>query len=78
MFGGHLLVAIIIYILDVRRVTAAMNAPGWDGAPDMDIIFFFGFIVRVLLINSVLLAITYWAFRVRKRSQTLSHEPTVA
>lgn len=72
MFGGHFAVAVIIYILDVRWVTAAMNAPGWDGAPDIDFIFFLGFIVRVLLINSVLLPITYWAFRVRKRSRAIS------
>ena len=71
VFIGHIAIAVIIYILDVRWVTAAMRAPDWDGTPDLDMIFFFGFIIRVLLINSVLLAITYWAFRIRRRYRTI-------
>jgi len=78
MFAGHFVVALIICILDIRWVTAEMRAPGWDGAPDMDIVFHFGVIVRVLLINSVLLAVTFLALRLRKRDRTITNEPNVA
>jgi hypothetical protein len=78
MFAGHFVVALIVCILDIRWVTAAMRAPGWDGAPDMDIVFHFGVIVRVLLINSILLAVTFLALRLRKRDRTITNEPNVA
>ena len=65
MFAGDFVIALIIFILDARWVTAAMNAPDWDGTPDMDIIFFFGLLIRVLLINSMLLAVTFLGLRRR-------------
>lgn len=75
MFGGHFIVAIIILVLDVRWVTAAMRAPEWDGTPDIDIIFYFGVISRILLINTTLLLVTVWALRVRKQARVISNEP---
>src|SRR6478735_1861066 len=66
MFAGHFIVAGIITALDIRWVTMAMSQPGWDGAPDMDIIFWFGVVGRILLINAVLLAVTIPALRIRK------------
>ncbi|MCY3021179.1 MAG: hypothetical protein NTW87_19365 [Planctomycetota bacterium] len=55
---GHLVVAAIIVFLDIRWIRAEMGSPGWDGTPDMDIVFHFGVLARILLINSVLLPIT--------------------
>ena len=78
MFAGHFIVALIICIFDIRWITEAMNAPGWDGTPDMDIVFHFGVIVRVLLTNSILLAVTFLVLRLRKRDRTITNEPNVA
>jgi hypothetical protein len=78
MFAGHFVVALIVCFLDMSWVTATMRAPGWDGVPDKDIIFHFGVIVRVLLINSILLAVTFLALRIRRRSQTVTNESHVA
>ena len=55
---GWILVAAIICILDVAWVTEATNAPDWDGTPDMDMIFMFGVLARIVLINGILLPIT--------------------
>lgn len=77
MFVGHFVVALIVCLLDIRLVATAMRAPDWDGTPDMDIVFYFGVIVRVLLINALLLAVSYLALRIRKRSRTTSNEPNV-
>jgi|688.fasta_scaffold594914_2 hypothetical protein len=75
---GCFLVAVILYVLDVRWVTAAMNAPGWDGAPDMDMIFVFGVLSRVVLINGVLLPVTALGLWLRHLSRTIRNEPNVA
>jgi hypothetical protein len=77
MFVGHFVIALIVGFLDVCWVTSAMQAPSWDGAPDMDIVFYFGIIVRVLLINSTLLAVSYSALRIRKRSRAIPNELNV-
>ena len=75
---GCFVVAVILYVLDVRWVTAAMNAPGWDGAPDMDMIFMFGVLARVILINAVLLPVTAVGLWLRHRSRRCHNEPQVA
>ncbi|MCE9603746.1 MAG: hypothetical protein K8U03_02460 [Planctomycetia bacterium] len=53
--GGHVLVACAVVALDVAWIQSEMHNPNWDGAPDADLVFFFGVIVRVVLINTVLL-----------------------
>lgn len=58
IISGQIVVGVIVAILDVRLVRSAMNQPGWNGVPDMDIVFSFGVMIRVLLINFLLLPIT--------------------
>jgi hypothetical protein len=53
--------AFAVLFFDVRWIQAEMNAPGWDGVPDMDIIFQFGVLLRVVLINVVLLPVALFA-----------------
>jgi hypothetical protein len=67
--AGCFIVAVILYVLDVRWVSARMSAPGWDGAPDMDMIFMAGVFVRVVLINAVLLPVTAFGLWLRHRSR---------
>lgn len=55
---GQLAVAVIVYWQDVNWVQTEMRKPNWDGAPDMDIIFMFGVLIRVVLINTTLLPLT--------------------
>ena len=67
MIIGHFLVAIIIAEHDIRWIQDAIKAPGWDGAPDMDLIFWFGLAVRIVLVNALLLPITFISYRYRVR-----------
>lgn len=55
---GHVLVAFTVLWLDMRWIQAEMDAPGWDGVPDMDIVFQIAVLLRVILINTVLLPIS--------------------
>jgi len=69
MFAGHVVIAGIITALDVHWVTLAMRQPDWNGLPDLDLIFIFGVVGRILLINAVLLAISIPALRLRRRAR---------
>ncbi len=71
---GHLVVAAIIVFLDIRWIQGEMNKPGWDGTPDMDIIFEFGVLMRILLINTVLLPVTAIGIWLRRRKCASSSE----
>jgi hypothetical protein len=73
MFAGHVVIAGIITVLDVRWVTAAMRQPDWNGLPDMDMIFLFGVVGRILLVNAVLLAVTVPALRLRRQARAPRH-----
>jgi hypothetical protein len=55
--AAHVAVAFMILWLDVRWIRAEMDAPGWDGVPDIDIVFQIGILLRVVLINTVLMPI---------------------
>ncbi|MGV3756600.1 MAG: hypothetical protein ACO1QS_14555 [Verrucomicrobiota bacterium] len=78
MFGGHFAVAILVFLLDIRWITTAMKAPGWNGSPDLDIVFMAGLILRILLINTVLMVVTIPALRQWRRNQLAKDETQVA
>lgn len=69
MFAGHFLVAALVIALDIAWVRQAMAAPGWNGTPDMDVIFTMGCVFRIVMINTLLLIVTWWGLRARRRSQ---------
>jgi hypothetical protein len=69
VFAGNVVIAGIIAVLDVHWVQAAMRQPDWNGLPDLDLIFFFGLVGRVVLINAVLLVITIPALRLRREAR---------
>lgn len=52
---GHIPVAVAVLYFDLQWIQAEMHAPDWDGTPDQDIVFMFGVVLRVILINTVLL-----------------------
>jgi hypothetical protein len=54
---GHFAVACTVLWLDFQWIQSEMNAPGWNGTPDMDIISHIGVFLRAVLINAVLLPI---------------------
>jgi hypothetical protein len=70
MFVAHCVVAVIIAQHDIRWIEAAMKAPGWDGAPDMDGIFWVGVAIRIVLVNSLLLPVAFISYRYRSRDDT--------
>ena len=69
MLAGHFVIAALITFLDVTWVQIAMNADGWDGAPDMDLVFMFGLLIRIVLTNTLLLPVIFVALRIRSASR---------
>src|SRR5204862_4786083 len=55
---GHILVAIIVVLLDLRWIQSEMHKPDWNGQPDQDIVFMIGAVLRILLINTALLPLS--------------------
>lgn len=64
----------VVGFLDIQWIQQEMNKPDWDGTPDMDIIFYFGVIVRIVIIGLVLLFVGGLALflRARWRKNSLS------
>ncbi len=52
---AHFLATVIIIITDVTWVQYQMSKPGWDGAPDMDFVFYVGVLMRLFLVNVLIL-----------------------
>jgi hypothetical protein len=75
---GHLVVAIVVVLLDIRWIRAEMNTPGWNGIPDMDVIFYFGMLMRILLINTILLLVTGTGICCRRCKRASNHDIQVA
>ena len=67
IFLGHLVIAAIVVVLDIRWIQAEMHAPGWNGQPDQDIMFALGAFLRIVLINTVLLPVSLFAILLTKR-----------
>lgn len=65
MFISHCVVAVLVAQHDIAWIETAMKAPGWDGAPDMDLIFWIGVGVRIVLVNCLLLPIALISYRYR-------------
>ena len=49
-----LFVAIAYVILDLRWIRSEMDAPGWDGMPDQDAIFYLGVGLRLVIMALIL------------------------
>ena len=58
---------------DCRR--SCSDTGGWDGVPDMDIIFQFGVLLRVVLINTVLLPLALFARWMSRRRIKTAMQP---
>ena len=62
------IVTAILYVIDVRWIQAEMSKPGWDGTPDMDIVFAVGVMIRVVIFNAALLPVMCLGFWARRQS----------
>lgn len=54
---AHLVVFLSIAVSDIYLMSEFMEKPEWDGTPDMDILFFLGIVIRVIIVNICLLPI---------------------
>ncbi|WP_037253119.1 MULTISPECIES: hypothetical protein [Rhodopirellula] len=54
---GHIAIALLVIWLDAQWVQSEIAKPDWDGAPDQDIVFIIGVLIRVVLINAMLLPV---------------------
>jgi hypothetical protein len=68
MILGHIIIAMVVFSLDVDWVQAEMHRPGWDGLPDMDGVFMIGAVFRIILINTALLPVSMLAMKLRRRA----------
>lgn len=78
--SGHLAVAVIIYQMHFAWIRHEMSRPGWDGEPDMDIIFAIGLSTQVGLVWMVLLPVTaigVWLKRRHARQRSHSDKPVL-
>lgn len=66
---GHIAVAVILFYQDFNYIQSEMRKPGYNGTPDLDIIFIFGLLIRIFLINLTLLPITALGVWLRRRKR---------
>lgn len=75
---SFLIVAIVIYCVDFNWVQSEMRKPGWDGTPDLDMIFMCGLLLRIALASIVLTPICVTGTVLRRRSEKRLQAQTVA
>ena len=75
---GYFAVAVTIYWLDATWVQAEMRKPGWDGTPDLDMIFMFGVLIRIFIVNMFLVPLTVLGVWLRRRQKRLRYGLRVA
>ena len=64
---GYTLILVSIPIIDITWVQSEMAKPDWDGQPDIDIIFYIGVIIRIILIMSCLTIVTYISALIKEK-----------
>lgn len=57
----------LVYALDIQWIRSEMAEPDWDGAPDMDIIFMIGMLLRIGLITTLLFIVYFVSRRIFKK-----------
>lgn len=65
---AHFVVAVMVVASDVAWVQAEINKPEWTGSPDQDLLFHWGCLFRVILVNSLLLPVGILGIVLRARS----------
>jgi len=75
---AFLLVAVLMFYLNVMWVQAEMDKPGWGGSPDMDIVFLFGVFVRIVLVSLILWPVALIGLRLKRRRTGASNVRTAA
>jgi hypothetical protein len=73
---AFLAVAILIYSVDFNWVQAEMRKPDYDGIADLDMIFMFGVLVRIVLVSIILTPVAIIGARLRRRSRSASNTQT--
>ena len=62
-----LVAAVVIYCIDFNWVQSEMRKPDWDGTPDLDIVFMFGVLFRVVLAGILLTPVAIAGVILRRR-----------
>ena len=72
---GHIAIALLAMWLDVQWVQSEIAKPDWDGAPDQDIVFIIGVLIRVVLINAILLPVAFTCRWLSVRRRSIASQP---
>ncbi len=68
---GQIIIAFAVTCLDLRWLHDQAQLPDWDGAPDQDPAFYMGLGGRIVLINTLLLPVAFYALAIRRRIGTV-------
>ena len=66
---AFLVIGSVIYYIDFTWVQTEMRQPGWNGIPDLDAIFMFGVLVRIVLVTIILTPVAIIGLRLRRRGR---------
>jgi len=75
---AFLVVAALVFYLDVRMVEAEMAKPDWDGTPDQDMVFLLGVLLRIVLVSIILSPVALAGLRLKRRGKAASNVGTAA
>jgi zinc transporter ZupT len=75
---AFLIVAALMGYLSVMWVQAEMDKPGWEGSPDMDIVFWLGVLVRFVLGSIILWPAAHIGLRLKRQGSGASNARTAA
>ena len=64
-----LIVAALVFYLNASWIEAEMAKPGWDGSPDLDIVFLIAVLLRIALVSIVLSPVAIFGRRLKQRGK---------
>jgi hypothetical protein len=75
---AFLIVAALVFYLNASWIEAEMAKPGWNGSPDLDIVFLFAVLFRIALVSIILSPIAIIGLRLKQRGKASSNVHTAA
>ncbi len=69
LIAAQILIALTVTWLDFLWLRDQSQMPNWNGSPDLDPAFYMGLLPRIVLINTVLLPVAFYAFALRKKTE---------
>lgn len=75
---AFLIVAALVFYLNASWIEEEMTKPGWNGSPDLDIVFLLAVLFRIALVSIILLPVAIIGRRLKQRGNATSNVRTAA